>query len=768
MTQSYSERVNPFTGSLRRAVLALLAATAVFQGEANADPVSIESIRADLESGENTVRIVGFGDSITGIYFHTGSRRSWPELLKAALLKAYPKAKLEVHNAGVSGDITKGALSRLEGSVLSRKPHLVVTMFGMNDVVSVPVETYQSNLTSIVEACHEAGAEVLLMTPNSVVESPERTNEKLEKFGQAALSVAATKKCLSVNTFTDWKALFESNLLEWSLRMNDDIHPNLNGQARFAELIASEIAGKSVSLTPVDIAASVAPSPIIGAIRRGETLTVVAMPPFDELTREAIKDYFPDAEVSVHTWPGASGTSPEDRSATKGFAGRVPGLKPHLIVFSVPAWATQGTEEELLADLRGLLNPCYPFGQGGSRVVAVMPDAIKGSAALKPGLESTALSMFRGRDIDPAGRAQVGSRAVKDLLAERIFFNAGQLPPASAAPYLMAPPRSITTYKAQPATFSAVVWQGAEKPLYQWQKDGKNIPGATADTFKIPAVSNKHEGQYRVLVKNSRGTTASNAVPLVVQAPLGSLSFAELVLEDNPVGYWRFNEEEDAEEVRNSGSAGKVADGTYPNDAVKGVEGVAFKVDPKDKAVILTNHRVVIPYSEAINPAGSFSVEVWTKPIGENQSFQTLLSTRAGGSSGWNLYRNKDAWEFWLSTGSGWTSVKGESDSGVDGWTHLVAVFEAEGDSNGGAADGTLSFYVNGRLVGSQASIHAPNRDRIFSIGQITDNPGGGLQYKGTVDEVAIYGKAISASRVRDHYSVGVDSMPSSKASESK
>jgi acyl-CoA thioesterase-1 len=756
-----SKHPNFLLGGLRQVTLALLAATAFFQSEANANPVSLESIRADLESGENPVRIVGFGDSITGIYFHTGSRRSWPELLKAALLKTYPKAKLEVYNAGVSGDTTNGAVSRLSGSVLSRKPHLVVAMFGMNDVVSVPVETYQANLTSMVESCHEAGAEVLLMTPNSVVDSPERSNEKLEKFGQAALSVAAAKKCLSVNSFPDWKNLFDGNRLEWTLRMNDDIHPNLNGQARFAELVASEIAGKSVTLASVDIAASSAPSPIVAAIRRGEPLTVVAMPPFDELTREAIKGYFPDAEVSVHPWPGASGTTSEDRSATKGFAGQVPGLKPHLIVMTVPAWATQGTEEELLADLRGLLNPCYPFGQGGSRVVAMMPDVVTGSTALKSELEATAMSMFCGRDIDPVNRAQVGTSALNDLLAERIFFNAGQLPPASSAPYLMAPPRPITTYKAQPAVFSGVVWKGSETPKYQWQKDGRNIAGATTDTLTIPKVSKEHEGQYQLFVKNSRGTTTSDAVALVVQAPLGSLSFAELVLEDKPVGFWRFNEDADAQAVRNFGSAGAVADGAYPNDAVKGVEGVSFKSDPSDKAVTLVNQRVVVPYSEAINPAGSFTVEVWTKPIGENQSFQTLLSNRAGGSSGWNLYRNKDAWEFWLSTGSGWTSVSGKSDATPDAWTHLVAVFEADGNSNGGASDGTLSFYVNGRLVGSQPSAHVPNRDRMLSIGQITDNPGGGLQYKGTVDEVALYGQALSASRVRDHYAVGIGSIAS-------
>jgi len=34
-----------------------------------------------LESGSAPVRIVGFGDSITGVYYHTGGRRAWCDML---------------------------------------------------------------------------------------------------------------------------------------------------------------------------------------------------------------------------------------------------------------------------------------------------------------------------------------------------------------------------------------------------------------------------------------------------------------------------------------------------------------------------------------------------------------------------------------------------------------------------------------------------------------------------------------------------------------
>jgi len=55
-----------------------------------------------LEAGQEPVRIVCFGDSVTGVYYHTGGRRAWTDMLGIALGKAYPKAKVEMFNAGIS------------------------------------------------------------------------------------------------------------------------------------------------------------------------------------------------------------------------------------------------------------------------------------------------------------------------------------------------------------------------------------------------------------------------------------------------------------------------------------------------------------------------------------------------------------------------------------------------------------------------------------------------------------------------------------------
>ena len=72
-------------------------------------PSAAETTRAigrQLEGGE-AVRIVCFGDSITGAYYHSGGTRAWPELLEIALKRLYPGSRVEVINAGVSGSIRR-------------------------------------------------------------------------------------------------------------------------------------------------------------------------------------------------------------------------------------------------------------------------------------------------------------------------------------------------------------------------------------------------------------------------------------------------------------------------------------------------------------------------------------------------------------------------------------------------------------------------------------------------------------------------------------
>ena len=86
--------------------------------------------------------------------------------------------KVKVINAGVNGDITTTAITRLERDVLQYKPDYVTIMFGVNDAgyyrpatdsmadtPRVSAEDFKKNLESIIDSVKGVGAIPVLVTP---------------------------------------------------------------------------------------------------------------------------------------------------------------------------------------------------------------------------------------------------------------------------------------------------------------------------------------------------------------------------------------------------------------------------------------------------------------------------------------------------------------------------------------------------------------------------------------------------------------------------
>lgn len=88
--------------------------------------------------------------------------------------------------------------------------------------------------------------------------------------------------------------------------------------------------------------------------------------------------------------------------------------------------------------------------------------------------------------------------------------------PVSSAPQIVAQPRSVSVVDGGTATFT-VAAVGAVPLAYQWQRNGINLPGATAAQLVVPAVAlADHRAQYRVLVSNSNGSAISERAELLV------------------------------------------------------------------------------------------------------------------------------------------------------------------------------------------------------------------------------------------------------------
>jgi len=348
---------------------------------AAAEPSRLTAVKARLQQGD-PVRIVCFGDSITGVYYHSGGIRAWCDMLGLALQKAYPYGNIEMVNAGISGHTTVNALARIESDVLAKKPDLVVVMFGMNDVTRVPLDAFTANTRNIVDQCEAIGAAVVLCTPNSVIENGARPNKRLAEFSAAVREVAEEKKVLLVDTFQAWDAIRQQDENAWRGLMSDSIHPNMNGHRRFAEIIATEISGRDIALDHV------APphdtlQHTFDRLQAKQPISMIAMQPYDELFTAALRKHFPAAQIEVTPWP-TEDTAPNKLHA---WAGRIRGAKANLVIPAIPA-SEEPLSVSAAATYELLLNLSLPFAGRNWDLVPVARADDPRSAAL-----------IRGKDV---------------------------------------------------------------------------------------------------------------------------------------------------------------------------------------------------------------------------------------------------------------------------------------------------------------------------------------------------------------------------------
>ena len=95
---------------------------------------------------------------------------SYATLLKKLLLEFYPRAQINIINAGISGDSSCGGLARMDRDLIPYRPDLTVVCFGLNDAVNrdISLEQYHDALTGIVQKLKNSGSEVILMTPQPI------------------------------------------------------------------------------------------------------------------------------------------------------------------------------------------------------------------------------------------------------------------------------------------------------------------------------------------------------------------------------------------------------------------------------------------------------------------------------------------------------------------------------------------------------------------------------------------------------------------------
>ncbi|WP_341849390.1 LamG-like jellyroll fold domain-containing protein [Pedosphaera parvula] len=318
----------------------------------------------------------------------------------------------------------------------------------------------------------------------------------------------------------------------------------------------------------------------------------------------------------------------------------------------------------------------------------------------------------------------------------------------SSPPYILQQPQAFSRYQGGFGTLS-VTAAGTAPLAYQWYFNGTTkIAGATASSYPLSNLQFANAGNYSCTITNTHGATNTVTVALtVVGAPAGA--YAATILADNPLAYWRLGE-----------TNGTVAhdylgnhDGQYTN-ATLGVPGysaidtnAAMSIGPQFNSFV--GNIQGIDFGTGTNAA--FSVEAWVKgPVVQNGDVGFITKGTGAGGEQFNLDNGNGGKYRFFVRGTQNVIQSCNSSIALDGtWQHLVGVCDGPG--------GSLHLFVNGVEV---ATTTAPGdilpSTHAVSIGSRQSGSSAtgpyDFNFTGSMDEVAIYGTALSATQVQAHY----------------
>jgi len=151
---------------------------------------------------------------------------------------------------------------------------------------------------------------------------------------------------------------------------------------------------------------------------------------------------------------------------------------------------------------------------------------------------------------------------------------------------------------------------------------------------------------------------------------------------------------------------------------------------------------VSVPHAPTINLTSSFTLSAWVKPTALSGYQTILIKETTGGCSYW-LQTNGNQVSSGFNNGSGCAEhLTSTANLPLNAWSYLTAVFDD--------AANTYKIYVNGNLVSSQTETGTiqPNTQSLV-FGQSGCSSCGYERWRGLIDEVRIYNRALSPSEIQ-------------------
>lgn len=176
-----------------------------------------------LRAGDGGTVLV-MGDSLSAGY-GLAADQGWVELLRARM--AHTHEGWRVVNASISGETTAGGAARIDEALAAHEPDVVVIELGANDGLrGLPVDIANGNLAAMIEASHDAGAEVLLIGTEL---PPNYGREYTDAFRQMYAALAQRHE-VALLPF-----LLAPIATERAAFQSDNLHPTAQAQPRLLE-----------------------------------------------------------------------------------------------------------------------------------------------------------------------------------------------------------------------------------------------------------------------------------------------------------------------------------------------------------------------------------------------------------------------------------------------------------------------------------------------------------------------------------------------------
>jgi uncharacterized protein (TIGR03382 family) len=245
--------------------------------------------------------------------------------------------------------------------------------------------------------------------------------------------------------------------------------------------------------------------------------------------------------------------------------------------------------------------------------------------------------------------------------------------------------------------------------------------------------------------------------------------YAQAVMADSPIAYWRMGEAAGQTEARNVGLLGSAVRGTLGTGVSFGQPGLTDS-DTNTAALFdgTANSYIDIPDNSLINTSNLDIETIELKFNADDVNPRQVLYEQGGGVNGLNLYiengeLNLGAWQ--ASGGAGNQFFISEPiDAGTD--YHVALVFDSAN---------MLTGYLNGVEFANPVTsglFTVPAHTGDIGIGAMRNDTrfinagaaGNGFNFGGTIDEVALYTSALSQSQIQAHINAGAIPEPVSGA----